>query len=115
MDKDPVFFSRDNISSVVAGDASDSAVCAYTVLGPSFYRRQALPLSATGLSSGHRELLTVKMILPAFLETISQETSFKTIMWLTDSKNLVSFLEKGSVKTHIQQEVLEIFKMANQA
>lgn len=33
------------------------------------------------------------------------------MLWLTDSQNLVSFMTKGSMKSHIQSEVYELFKL----
>ena len=35
----------------------------------------------------------------------------KTIIWLTDSTNLVSFLTKGTMRREIQKQVLEVYKM----
>ena len=51
--------TQSKAAAVVAGDASDKAVCAYTVSGPDLYMRKPLPLESRSLSSGHRELLTV--------------------------------------------------------
>ena len=38
----PVFIYQNDIAHVVAGDASDRAVCAYAVKGPSFFLQQTL-------------------------------------------------------------------------
>ena len=35
-----------------------------------------------------------------------------TIMWLTDSTNLTCFLEKGSTKPKIQEDILRVFRLA---
>ena len=50
------------------------------------------------LSSGHRELLTL------LAECIPP---FSSVVWYTDSANLVSFWEKGSPKPSIQLDVIE--------
>ena len=52
------------VHSIIAGDASDVAVCSYAVNGePTFNIREALPESYRKLSSGHRELMTVLLTL----------------------------------------------------
>ena len=54
------------------------------------------------LSSGHRELLTLKK---AILSGLVPQSSL--VVCSTDSTNLVSFWEKGSSKTNIQFDVIE--------
>ena len=54
------------------------------------------------LSSGHQELLTLKKAILSDL--VPPSTS---IVWYTDSKNLVSFWEKGSPKIDFQFDVIE--------
>ena len=51
---------------IVAGDASASAVCAYSIQAPSgFFFQDLLSPDEIVLSSGHRELLTLKKALLA--------------------------------------------------
>ena len=98
---------------VVAGDASAVATCALEVGSEEeakFFTQNRLEEKECHLSSGHRELLTV-------LRALQQEPSYfaslknQTIIWLTDSTNLVSFLTKGTTKMNIQEQVMEVFKL----
>ena len=102
---------RDTTCRVIAGDASAVATCALEIGdGATFFTQNKLSESEKELSSGHRELLTV-------LRALQQEVEFfktlahQTIIWLTDSTNLVSFLTKGTMRPHIQSHVLEVFKL----
>ena len=88
---------------IVAGDASSTAVCAYSLQSPSrFFFQDLLSPDEVTLSSGHRELLTLKKALLA--SCIPPSSS---VVWYTDSTNLVSFWEKGSSKPLIQLDVIE--------
>ncbi len=59
-------------------------------------------------SSGLRELLAIKKALEHFIHVSTMQQ--KLIFWATDSTNVVSFLEKGSSKKHVQKVVLCIAK-----
>jgi hypothetical protein len=61
-----------------------------------------------GFSSGHRELLAIKKSLAHWAANERIAMSKRKIYWATDSTNVVSFLEKGSSKRHVQSEVFEI-------
>ena len=88
---------------VFAGDASSTAVCAYSLQSPSrFFFQDLLSAEEVVLSSGHRELLTLKK---ALLSDCIPSSS--TVVWYTDSANLVSFWEKGSPKPLIQLDIVE--------
>ena len=58
------------------------------------------------LSSSFRELLSVVKFTEIYIPEKNNEESI--IYWLTDSKNLFSFLKKGSRKLYIQTEILKI-------
>jgi hypothetical protein len=58
------------------------------------------------LSSGHRELLSVKKAL--FHWRNQERMKARRIYWATDSTNVVSFLAKGSSRPHIQADLFEI-------
>ena len=58
------------------------------------------------LSSSFRELLSVVKFTESYVPEKNNEESI--IYWLTDSKNLFSFLKKGSWKLYIQAEILKI-------
>ena len=97
---------------IIAGDASNKATCLYGVKNlPRFYLQKKFSQEESQLSSGHRELLTVRHALDhkkAEFEALDPEK--RTILWLTDSANMVVFLTKGSTKPAIQEEILAIFK-----
>ena len=90
-------------SVLVAGDASATAVCAYSLQSPSqFFFQHLLSSEEMSFSSGHRELLTLKKALMA--DCIPPSSS---VVWYTDSTNLVSFWEIGSSKPLIQHDIVE--------
>ena len=93
---------------VVVGDASAVATCALEIgQAATFFTQNELSIEERKMSSGQRELLTV-------LRALQQEASYfktlknQTIIWLTDSTNLVSFLTKGTMKADIQDQVLQV-------
>jgi hypothetical protein len=96
------------------GDASDYAVCDSIKSTKNHYFIGCLSNSEMSLSSGHLELLTVKYALQAHLSLTGPWETARTLYWVTDSSNLVAFLMKGSSKTPIQKEVLEVFRIAKQ-
>ena len=72
--------------SIVAGDASGSAVCAYTIKNDQqFYFQEQLSERESHLSSGHRELLTVKKTLQTFGFKLKSVEDVSTVYWITDS------------------------------
>jgi hypothetical protein len=91
-----------------ASDASGFATCAYSVKGPQFYFRGLLKEEEKALSSGHRELIAVTRTLEYYRQSNATNSQVTNIYWITDSTNLVTFLTKGSGKSHIQNEVLRI-------
>ncbi len=62
--------------------------------------------SEKATSSGLRELLAVQRALHLFI--FEGAIKSRLIYWFTDSTNVVSFLEKGSSKRHVQKIVLDI-------
>ena len=98
---------------VFVSDASNVAVCSYSTCTekPFFFIGQ-LSESQTNTSSGHRELLAVKLALEAKLKNSGPWLSLTNVFWLTDSQNLVTFLTKGSTKKEIQDVILDVLKLA---
>jgi hypothetical protein len=95
------------------GDASDVAVCAYSIKSEKeIYFVSKLKPEEMLLSSGHRELLTVKYALEKQLEVEGPWAKTTSLYWITDSQNLVVFLTKGSRKLHIQVLLLQVLKLA---
>ena len=101
-----------NSSSVAVSDASADGLCAYS-LDEHFglYVRRQLNDEEKALSSGFRELLAVDSAMKA-LENSATNTVPSTIIWLTDSTNLVAFLTKGSPKKRINDTVISILLTA---
>ena len=93
--------------ATVAGDASAVATCALSVNAESLFTQYRLTEEERACSSGQRELITV-------LRALEQEKEFfdvlrnQTVIWITDSTNLVSFLTKGTMKQHIQEQALQV-------
>jgi len=81
---------RQKEMEIWAGDASATAVCAFSVSGeqPFFFKRR-LTSEEQKKSSGMRELLTVRYVLQDMEEEASGLNNSRTIYWLTDSENLV--------------------------
>ena len=95
----------------IAGDASAVATCAMEVgdKEAKYFTQSALTEEEKRQSSGQRELLTILRALQQdeeFFESLRNQT----VIWITDSTNLVSFLTKGTMKMNIQQQVVEVYK-----
>ena len=96
---------------VIAGDASAVATCAFEVgKQANFFTQYVLEPEECSYSSGQRELLTV-------LRALQQEKAFfstlrgQTVIWITDSTNLVTFLTKGTMKMAIQKQILAAYEL----
>jgi len=61
------------------------------------------------MSSGFRELLAIQKTVQYWTEN-SSEAHKNHIFWCTDSTNVVSFLSKGSSKSHLQAVIFDIAK-----
>ena len=84
--------------TIWASDSSSFATCAYSITGEEMYYRSKLSADQRLVSSGHRELLAVRQTLEFYTRSWTEERTPANIYWLTDSKNLVRFLLKGSSK-----------------
>ena len=62
---------------------------------------------AKGYSSGHRELMAVKLALETN-ETFFSTKAESIVYWATDSQNNFIFLKRGSKKQHIQRTAFEV-------
>ena len=99
---------RTDEEKIWASDASGYATCAYSIKGEQLYYRGILTKHERSLSSGHRELLAVTKTLEYYEYSGVITNTATNIYWLTDSQNMVTFLTKGSGKSHIQSEVFRI-------
>jgi hypothetical protein len=100
--------TRTNKENIWASDASGFATCAYSVKGDHLYFRGELSEEEKQFSSGHRELLAVKKTLDFYERTNATNAHSTNVYWLTDSQNLATFLTKGSSKSPIQKDVLDV-------
>ncbi len=99
-------------SEIWCGDASEFAVCAYTIKAEQkVFFIGNLSKEEQQLSSGHRELLTVKYALSDKMKSANTWACTTTLYWLTDSSNLVTFLTKGSSRSRIQTDILEVLSL----
>ena len=99
-------------SSIFASDASNVAVCSYSLSShDQFFFVGKLTQDQALISSGHRELLAVLLSLQARANSTGPWPCLTNVFWLTDSQNLVSFMNKGSTKPDIQVTVLQIMAL----
>ena len=114
--KTTTLYGRTDASRIIASDASDKAACSYVVTGTEkFFLQKMFTQEEQRFSSGHRELPTVLRTLQAregFFKSLPK--GHRTIMWLTDSTNMVTFLTKGSTKRPIQKDVLQCFHLCQE-
>ncbi len=107
--------SRSWPTACMVGDASGTGMCAFSVQGlGEIYVQDIFTEEEQGLSSGHRELLTVQRTLEQEGKALSTAPRPRTIYWLTDSTNMVSFLSTGSAKPDIQKVVVKIFRLCQE-
>ena len=100
---------RTSGEQIWASDASGFATCAYSIKADrEVYHRGNFTEEEKSLSSGHRELLAVKNTLERYAQVWSENKDAINIYWLTDSENLVHFLNKGSGKRHVQADIFKI-------
>lgn len=104
-------FFEGPISKIMVSDASDSKVFVYNLM-----EEGQISLSVNlsewerSLSSGHRELLAILKTLQTW-ERQSFTKGLK-VFWITDSENVVSFINKGSRKQHVQNTLFDIVLIA---
>ncbi len=106
---------KEDGTAIVAGDASATDVCSYTISSKEeFYHQSQLTAEEKTFSSGHRELVTVSRTLQTCGKKLARNGSGVTVYWVTDSTNLVAFLTKGSPKEAIQKEAIAAYRAAQQ-
>lgn len=101
------------MNEIFISDASDTKVFVYnlenaeeTVMESNFTEVQK------NLASGARELLGLVFTLRQW--KVQQVMYRSNIYWVTDSENMVSFINKGSRKAHIQDLVFEIAQLSSE-
>ena len=99
--------TNEEVKDIIASDSSNFQEFAYSVRNPSFAFSQRMSLEESVMSSGMRELNAV-------VHTVENNNnqlyspSAALIYWLTDSQNVCSWLEKGSVKPYIQSVLVSL-------
>lgn len=112
-------FWRDNIKSVnfknfatdlscqsiVYSDASNSGYGGYIVENPLSIAHGMWTDSDATQSSTWKELTAVKKVLISLVDFLKD----KRVKWFTDNQNVVSIVQKGSTKIHLQDIAIEIY------
>jgi hypothetical protein len=101
------------VRALVASDASDTLVAAYSVCGlPDFTHVKTLSAVEATWSSSRRELCAVQHALEHLAAVHGRFPVHTTLFWLSDNQNVAKFLSKGSGKTAIMLQYLGIVATA---
>lgn len=105
---DPNATAYAGTSHVAVSDASNVRAVVKWLQGPLQDSTSLFQFSLleSGQSSGQRELLAVLRFLQH--DQSQQLLRGAHVLWLTDSANVVSFLTKGSPKSHLQSMIFDI-------
>ena len=93
-------------NTIVYSDASSTGYGGYIVENPDSIAHGMWSDSEKLLSSTWRELTAVKKVL----FSLSDYVKGKRIKWFTDNQNVVNIISKGSMKCHLQDIALDIYK-----
>ena len=104
----PVLDSEE-FSGIWSGDASDCQAVGYDVLEPLTVHVEYFTYSQTEMSSGARELIVIESTLENCVKP-NQSASHGLIYWLTDSKCLVAWLERGSRIKSISDRIVALYR-----
>jgi len=102
--------ARGQYNAVVSSDASEFKVACKWLEGQiqeDFSFTLSKPEQLT--SSGERELLAMLKAIRHFNEGL--HITGVNFIWVTDSENLVAFINKGSPKPHIHEKITEIYAL----
>lgn len=106
-------FPVDNFESVdIFSDASSVACGAFiegTCMTENVCHRNWSAVEKT-LSSTWREMMTVFFAIKSFLPLLLE----KHVRWCTDSQSSVKIIESGSMKKHLQDLAIDIFKICSE-
>jgi len=103
--------SKADMPNLFVSDASDTNAFIYKADGTfDFVQDYEFTPEQAQSSSGHRELLAVKLASETHVSYF-QNLGPTKIFWQTDSKNCFTFLTKGSRKPKIQDDVFCIKKL----
>jgi hypothetical protein len=101
------------VPALVASDASNSLVAAYSVCRlPDFTHVKTLSAVEATWSSSRRELCAVQHALEHLAAVYGRFPVHTTLFWLSDNQNVAKFLSKGSGKTAIMLQSLGILATA---
>ena len=101
------FILDHSVHTVVYSDASGTGFGGYTVDNPMNISHGMWDEEESCKSSTWRELVAVQRVFVSLLPFLEG----KTIKWFSDNKNVVSIVEKGSMKTDLQNIAINIFDM----
>ena len=98
------------MTGVWASDSSETQEFAFCVTNPSMAFKREMTTEESLVSSGLRELRAIiNCVLKHQPQLHSQTPSL--IYWMTDSTNVCCWLERGSRKDHIQQEIVQLVNL----
>jgi hypothetical protein len=101
------------VRALVASNASDTLVAAYSVCGlPDFTHVKTLSAVKATWSSSRRELCADQHALEHLAAVYGRFPVHTTLLWLSDNQNVAKFLTKGSGKTAIMLQSLGIVATA---
>ena len=99
------FCNDHSCNTIVFSDASNTGYGGYIVENPLSTAHGMWSEKERTQSSTWRELVAVSRILSSLVPFLHS----KRIKWFSDNKNVVSIVEKGSMKANLQDIVLSIF------
>jgi hypothetical protein len=101
-----MFTTDVSCNTIVYSDASSTGYGGYIVENPDSIAHGMWSDSEKLLSSTWKELTAVKKVL----FSLSDYVNGKRIKWFTDNQNVVNIISKGSMKCHLQDIALDIYK-----
>jgi len=106
-----VMVTEENMPDLFVSDSSDTHAFVYRADGAFDYVADfKFSAEQAASSSSHRELQAVRLAL-LHNETYFSNLAPLKIYWQTDSRNLCTFLSKGSKKPSIQKDVFKVKKL----
>lgn len=111
--REKIHFFEGPVEKIIVSDASETKVFVYDLInnGETILSVN-LSHDEKSLSSGHRELLAIQKTLEHW--TVTNYPRGLKLFWITDSENVVSFINKGSNKPHVQRAIFKTLLLSRQ-
>ncbi len=101
-----LLFQQELPKVITFSDAS-SVACGAVILGSNQIAHKNWNEKEKSMSSTWRELTAVQYALKSFVPILKGSP----VHWFTDNKNVVSIINNGSMKAHLQEITLDIFSL----